>query len=90
MKKRDTKSTITLESLAQSLEDLAHAIAVGFQNTATKDDIAGLETRLGDVEARVGTVEIRLVHIENRLTHIDDTFIADHGMRIKRLESAVF
>lgn len=43
-----------------SNEQLAEMIAKGFENTATKQDIAGLDGRLSGVEDRLTIVERKL------------------------------
>ena len=50
-----------------SNEELARMIAEGFANTATKDDIQGLDLRLTAVEGRLTSVDDRLTIVEKKL-----------------------
>lgn len=78
--------------MKETIEDLAHAVAEGFRNTATKQDLSQLGAELRAEMATkndIKRLETSIVHIENRMTHIDDVLIADHTVRIKRLEGIV-
>lgn len=63
-------------------EELARMIAEGFANTATKQDVKGIDDRLTGVEGRIGGVEERLTIVEKKL----DKALYREFERIDKLE----
>jgi predicted nucleic acid-binding Zn-ribbon protein len=73
---------VTLESLAVSvdgltngLDKLARSVAKGFANTATKDDLKEVETKLDKrlVRLEIGYINVnsRLESVENKVDHLN-------------------
>ncbi len=71
MKKQGKK--ISLESVASSIEELAQITARGFENTATKSDVARLDQGLDDVKLRLDNVAYRfeLVELQKRVDRLE-------------------
>lgn len=72
----------TQQFINKKIDHLAGMVAKGFENTATKKDVSGLETRLDGIDKRLDGIDVRLDHIENLL-------IRAHENRIERLEDKV-
>ena len=76
-----------IDNLTKTVEDLAEATAKGFANTATKQELKDLETRMG----------IKFGKLENSVNNSIEEFVkgfrGDYDVltsRVKRLETAVF
>ncbi len=78
MKKSPKKTT----KKRMTIEDLALMVARGFENTATKDDINEIWTKLGEIDEKLFSVDGRLDDIDTRLGKIEN----NHGRRIDILE----
>lgn len=69
-----------------TLDDLALMVAKGFEDTATKTDIAGFEGRLDKVEGRLGKVEDKIDKVEVRLTKIEANMVTKDYLDEKLLD----
>lgn len=54
-----------------TIEDLAGMVKRGFDMTATKEDIVGVNTRLDRLDTRVDHLDTRVDHIDARLGRIE-------------------
>lgn len=83
-----------------TLDKLAQMVARGFEKTATKEELTGLEERvktgfeniderLTGVEQRLGKVENGIDEMHEILTRFEEGDILDLQKRIKILERAV-
>jgi len=84
---------ITKEYFDEQFENLGVMIARGFEETATKADLRGVEGLLGKVEMRLDKVEVRLETVENRLERVENkldralyTDMVNLESRVKKLE----
>jgi len=67
-----------------TIEDLAHMMKKGFDESATKVDIKGINERLGKIELRIAKIDAillavhkgRLDKLEDRMGDIEDRICA--------------
>jgi len=86
-----------IDNLAKTVEDLAHATAKGFANTATKQDLKNVGERMEHVEERMGKMENKFEKLSTDVNNSIEQFVGnvrgDYDVltsRVKRLEIAVF
>ena len=74
-----------------TIDDLAIMINNGFEKTATKEQVEGLELRMDKIEGKMTNVEIRLDNIEDEVSEIRKHQIAHTIYRdeFEKLESKV-
>lgn len=72
-----------------TIEGLARMIKKGFDETATKTQVFGLEKQADKVEGRLDKIEYRLDKIEGRLENIEKILLKQHGDQIQNLERRV-
>lgn len=76
-----------IEDLTVTVESLATATAKGFANTATKQELKDLESRMENKFEKLGT------EVNNSIEGFVKDFRGDYDVltsRVKRLETAVF
>jgi len=61
-----------------TIDDLARMVQKGFENTATKDDLVEVNTRLDGMDKRFDKIDTR--------DHIENLLLRAHDNRIERLE----
>ena len=70
-------------------EELARMIADGFLNTATKEELNQVGSRLGEVDGRLEDVDRRLGIVERKLDRVLYDEIDRHERWIKQLADKV-
>ena len=91
------KKEVTLESLANTLEELTGRVARGFegveQRMATKDDLAEFKaetyTRLNEVDRKLQKIDYRVDELHDILARFEEGDILDLQKRVKLLERIV-
>lgn len=79
----------TKEYFDKQFEQMATAIKVGFDNTATKQDIEAVTGRLGTLETKIDKIDERLQIVEAKLDRALYTEYIRLEARVKRLEEKV-
>lgn len=73
-----------------TIEELAIIVAKGFENTATKQDIADLRLEIGGVESRLNKkierLDLKVDDIADAIRQLDEVDIHDLQRRVMVLE----
>ncbi len=72
-----------------TIDNLAIMMKKGFDDTATKIQVSGLEKRVDGLEGRFDGVEKRLDKIDARLERIEGTILKHHASQIESLEKRI-
>lgn len=89
------KDYVTKADLEDAIAQIVGAISKTLENMATKDDLKGVENRLGKVENRLDGVEAEVKDVKRSINDLKADLptpqeFKNHEKRISRLETTVF
>ncbi len=72
-----------------TLDRLANMVAGGFENTSTKQDISGVNTKISNLEKKVDKIDYRVDEVYDILKRFEENDILNLQKRVQILEKAV-
>lgn len=70
-KKADHDEPATKGFVRDAIDDLASAVKVGFDNTAAKDDLAALDSKVTTLDSKVTTLDGKFTKLDGKVNRLE-------------------
>ncbi len=70
-RKADHDEPATKGFVRDAIDNLASAVKIGFDHTATKDDLAALDSKVATLDDKVTTLDSKVTTLDGKFTKLD-------------------